>query len=72
MPESTAPETDEERIERIKSCAQCGTGFSCYTSECWCNDLPQIMPLDQLRGCLCPVCLEKTIDAKFKERGLTR
>ncbi|MFI5149695.1 MAG: hypothetical protein ACHQRM_08170 [Bacteroidia bacterium] len=60
------------KIERTKACAQCGTGFSCFTSDCWCNTLPNIMPLDPERGCLCPACLEKTVNDKYAERGLTR
>jgi hypothetical protein len=54
-------------VERRKSCEQCGKEFSCYTSDCWCNDLPNIVPLDMERGCLCPECLKTLIDKKTEE-----
>jgi hypothetical protein len=56
-------------IERRKSCERCSSEFSCFTSDCWCNELPNIMPLDEKRGCLCPVCLEEVISQKFQERN---
>jgi hypothetical protein len=53
--------------ERRKACEQCGTEFSCYTNDCWCNELPNIVPLDLERGCLCPECLKKLIEKKTEE-----
>jgi hypothetical protein len=58
-------------LERRKTCEQCGTEFSCFTSDCWCNDLPNIMPLDEKKGCLCKNCLESIIKEKYKERGMS-
>jgi hypothetical protein len=55
-------------IERKKVCSQCQTEFSCFTENCWCAELPQIMPLSEGGDCLCPDCLKVTIDKKFEEQ----
>ena len=55
--------------ERKKQCERCKTVFSCYTTNCWCNELPQIMPLPENENCLCPECLKITIDYKIEAQG---
>ena len=52
--------------ERKKTCPRCNSLFSCYTGNCWCNELPQIMPLNDNEDCLCPDCLKKEIDNRIK------
>jgi len=66
MPQSdlNTSSSGEPRLERSKVCDQCGTGFSCYTSNCWCDTLPNIVPLDPDKGCLCPACLQALIEQK--------
>lgn len=48
-------------------CIRCGAEFSCGKSEgasrCWCEDLPQVMPVTD-EGCLCPGCLKQEISRK--------
>jgi hypothetical protein len=53
--------------ERKKVCTECKKEFSCYTSDCWCSELPQIMSLSETEDCLCPQCLKTAIDKKFEE-----
>jgi hypothetical protein len=67
-------EQDSEgtRLERRKICPECQTEFGCYTSQCWCDKLPNIVPLDPDRSCLCQACLEKVIDKKYESRNLKR
>lgn len=55
------------KIEKQKVCSQCNALFSCYSSDCWCNNLPMIMPLDPSRNCSCPNCLKNTIQKKVDE-----
>lgn len=55
------------RLEKTKTCQNCSATFSCYSSACWCNDLPRIMPLDPTRDCYCSVCLKKEVTAKVDE-----
>lgn len=54
-------------IERSKTCPQCKQPFSCYSSGCWCNTLPAIMPLEPSPGCLCKDCLTAVVADKVKE-----
>jgi hypothetical protein len=46
-----------------KICPECKTKFGCSTdgSKCWCEDLPNVIPLTEGAECLCPDCLEKKI-----------
>ncbi len=48
-----------------KECPECGTAFACSSANCWCGELPQIMPMNPEAGCLCPSCLQKAIDKKI-------
>lgn len=44
----------------MKICPACNTEFECITNgdePCWCEKLPNIVPLDS-SSCLCPACLE--------------
>jgi hypothetical protein len=52
-------------IERKKVCPNCQTEFSCFTENCWCNELPRVMTLEDSKGCLCPDCLKIAIDNKL-------
>ena len=48
-----------------KSCQRCGTTFTCDIARgekrCWCFDLPNVLPVDPKKDCLCPDCLKKEI-----------
>jgi hypothetical protein len=72
MQDSTQREEEGIRQERRKVCPECKTAFGCFTSECWCDELPNIVPLDASRGCMCPACLEKVIDKKIELRNTKR
>ena len=52
--------------ERKKSCPRCGTAFGCCSENCWCSELPNIMPLVDNEDCLCYDCLKKEIDNKVE------
>ncbi|MFM7023930.1 MAG: hypothetical protein ACKOXB_13245 [Flavobacteriales bacterium] len=55
----------DNRKERIKCCSHCNNSFSCFTKDCWCAELPLVMPLKTDGGnCLCPDCLKKAIEDK--------
>ena len=50
-----------------KTCQNCNVDFTCYNSGCWCNNLPQIIPLDPNRNCYCVDCLKVEVQKKIKE-----
>lgn len=57
-----------------KICPQCNQKFTCGIADgesiCWCFDLPNIIPLDEISNtssdCLCPQCLQDKIDVLSK------
>jgi Cysteine-rich CWC len=62
-------------------CPRCGAAFRCGMAagdaECWCIQLPQVMPLPSSSpaapdiaavSCLCPVCLQQKLDTDAKPR----
>lgn len=57
-------------LEKHKLCTSCGKPFSCYTSGCWCGELPRIMPMENITDCLCPNCLKSVINEKLTENNL--
>jgi len=60
---------------KTKNCSICGVSFTCgaisENEKCWCNALPNIMPLDFSKDCRCPECLDKIIKEKIAERKLS-
>ncbi len=48
----------------LKVCANCRREFSCFPQNCWCAELPHVMPMDPKSDCLCEECLRKTIAEK--------
>ena len=61
------------------ACPRCGAGFRCAMmagdAECWCAQLPQVMPVPPVLGdlalpdgsaaaCFCPACLKQITDAR--------
>jgi hypothetical protein len=47
-----------------KKCPNCGEAFQCNLEQhCWCFDLPHIPMPAESKGCLCPACLSKEIEA---------
>lgn len=61
---------EPERLERKKICASCRIEFSCYTHNCWCAELPNLIPLTAGNDCLCPGCLKKAIARKIEDEKL--
>lgn len=57
-------------LEKQKLCVDCGVPFSCYTKDCWCAELPMIMPMENIIDCLCPACLKAVINKKLVENKL--
>lgn len=47
-----------------KKCSKCNASFECASANCWCNNMPQIMPMNPDAGCMCPECLKTAIDIK--------
>lgn len=55
-------------VDTNTQCSQCGEAFRCVSlddkakfSECWCQSLPAILPIDNKVGCLCSHCLKQRI-----------
>lgn len=58
-------------MSQQKKCKECGAEFGCGSegqNQCWCHDLPNVMPFTGEQDCLCPKCLEKAIKEKLKEK----
>jgi hypothetical protein len=55
---------DSQRKEKV--CPKCSITFTCSSVNCWCGELPQIMPMNYEAECLCPNCLKEVIDEKVK------
>ncbi len=53
-----------------KNCSKCGKGFTCSSANCWCSEMPQVMPMNPEQGCLCPDCLKEAIDKKLAKADL--
>lgn len=56
---------------RVKICGQCGAEFLCGPQEdngdCWCDRLPNIMPLlSPADACLCKACLQLAIERRIE------
>ncbi len=49
-----------------KKCQKCSASFTCSSANCWCSELPQIMPMNPEAGCYCPNCLKEIIESKVK------
>ena len=56
-----------ENLVSTKDCPRCGNVFSCCPENCWCNELPPIMPLNDYEECLCPACLKDAIQVKLNK-----
>lgn len=48
-------------------CPNCNRAFSCYSEDCWCNDMPKIIQVDKVKNCCCQQCLKEIIQAKIEE-----
>jgi hypothetical protein len=48
----------------IKTCAACGKSFGCFSQDCWCAELPHVMPMNPDSDCLCEDCLKKAVAKK--------
>ncbi|QPC82808.1 cysteine-rich CWC family protein [Phototrophicus methaneseepsis] len=64
---------DLRKGQRI--CPRCGTPFVCGVAagkgECWCFQMPMIIPLPESDGaatCLCPYCLQERIEQQMQSR----
>ncbi|MCJ7798914.1 MAG: cysteine-rich CWC family protein, partial [Polaromonas sp.] len=73
----TAPTADLPDTSR---CPRCGAGLHCAMvagdAECWCTQLPMIMPLpsspptDSTASCYCPACLKQITDDRLRASRL--
>ncbi|KAA9325390.1 cysteine-rich CWC family protein [Adhaeribacter soli] len=62
----------DENAKSTISCFQCGAELICGAvngdATCWCDSLPNIMPLNQeAASCYCQTCLEKELQKKRSE-----
>jgi hypothetical protein len=55
----------EDNNIRKKVCPGCQTQFSCCINQCWCSELPKIIPLTDNAECYCPDCLKTIIEDKI-------
>ena len=55
-----------EQLNKSKKCPECNKEFTCSSADCWCSKLPNIMPMNPDKECLCPECLEKAVAKKIK------
>jgi len=51
-----------------KTCPECNSEFTCQSGNCWCSNMPNVMPMNPEAGCLCPTCLQKAIELKAASR----
>lgn len=52
------------------ACANCGSILNCgadQTGQCWCSELPPILPPEAGKSCLCRDCLKVKVQAKIDE-----
>lgn len=52
-----------------KICPECKSSFQCCSDKpgCWCEQLPNVIVLNEDAECLCPLCLEKKIKVTFTQ-----
>ena len=53
-----------------KQCSVCLQSFecnSCVGQQCWCSQLPAIMPLCAEQDCRCPQCLTVAVNEKITD-----
>lgn len=64
---------DSTASSRTKRCPQCGASFQCTEGvgpeNCWCEALPNVMPIGELRQCLCPSCLLAVISKRSVKKA---
>ena len=51
----------DPKDKKQKICHQCQNKFDCNPHNCWCAELPKIIPIKDGEDCLCPECLKKEI-----------
>jgi hypothetical protein len=48
-----------------QSCSNCGAAFLCLVENscvtCWCYDFPVVHVSDVKKDCMCPSCLERSL-----------
>lgn len=54
------------QLSMSKKCPECDKEFICSSANCWCSRLPNIMPMNPEKECLCPECLEKAVVEKIE------
>ena len=59
-----------------KNCSKCGATFKCGTTEangsCWCNTLPNIVPMLANQDCLCSDCLIAKIEEMQAQKAVLK
>jgi len=51
-------------------CTACNTSFTCEVEKannCWCAQLPTILPVEGSESCLCPNCLKNKTQAAIAQ-----
>ncbi|MDN5212217.1 DUF5522 domain-containing protein [Fulvivirgaceae bacterium BMA12] len=60
---------NSEQLNNQRICPGCKTTFTCQPAgdvTCWCEELPAVSAGNEGDKCLCPHCLAKRIQEKFK------
>lgn len=69
---------DKAKNHVFVNCKKCRAKFKCESNDsnrdCWCNNLPNIMPMSRdtatPEDCYCPTCLEKIIHLELKNNKI--
>jgi rubredoxin len=70
--------TPSAELPNTSRCPRCGAGLRCGMvagdAECWCTQLPLIMPVPASTGsnasCYCPACLTQITDERLRASTL--
>jgi hypothetical protein len=69
----SSPSVDLNNGQRV--CQRCGTPFVCGVAagegECWCFQLPMVVPLPENDGaatCMCPYCLQERVERQLRQQ----
>ena len=53
------------QLAKNKTCPSCGKALTCSAldpkQDCWCMQIPAILPPEPRKDCLCPTCLAKAV-----------
>lgn len=52
------------------TCTACNINFQCEVEKatnCWCAQLPTVLPIEEVTSCLCPSCLQERTKAAIQQ-----